>query len=85
MENKKVVVCRKFGLLNFTVQNIWKNITNVISAFERSGLRIKQFRKPEPSYVNMALLKWFEHQRSDSVIVSSLLLTIIVVRPIFLL
>jgi len=38
----------------------------IISAFERHGMRIKQFRKPEVSFVDEALLKYFKQERSDT-------------------
>ena len=34
---KKAGVCREFGLLNSTIQAIWKNSTKIISAFEQKG------------------------------------------------
>jgi len=59
-------VYREFVLINSTVQWICKNRTKVISAFERNGLIIKRFRKPEWGGVNEALLQWCEQQRSDN-------------------
>jgi transposase-like protein len=38
---KKADVCRAFGLINSTIQMIWKNRTKIISAFEQNGSRIK--------------------------------------------
>ena len=63
-------MCREFGLINYTIQRICKNITTFISAFERNGSRIKRFRKPERRDVNEALLKWLMQQRSDNIPVS---------------
>jgi transposase-like protein len=57
---KKVDVCGQFGLVNSTIKKIWKNRTKIIRAFEQNGPRTKQLRKPEPSDVNEALLKWFK-------------------------
>jgi hypothetical protein len=64
MEKKKADVCWKFGLVNSTIQEICKNRTKIISAFEQNGPRIERFRKPERSDVDEALLKWFEQQCS---------------------
>jgi hypothetical protein len=68
---KKVGVCRKFGLLNSTIQNICKNRNKIIGAFEQNGLRIERFRKSERSDVNEALLKWFEQQSSSDMYCTS--------------
>ena len=38
---------REFGLVNSTIQTIWKSRTKIISAFEQSGTRIKRIRKPD--------------------------------------
>lgn len=73
---KKADVCRKFGLVNSTVQTIWKNKTKIIDAFEQNGSRIKRLRKPERSDVDEALLKWFKQQRSDNIPVSGPLLMV---------
>jgi hypothetical protein len=54
---KKADVCREFGLVNCTIQTTWENRTKIISAFERNGLRIKRFRKPERNDVDDARLK----------------------------
>ena len=40
----------------------------MISVFERNGSRIKRFRKPERSDINMAVLTWFKQGRRDSVV-----------------
>jgi hypothetical protein len=37
----KANVCWEFGLINSTIQLIWKNRTKVISAFEQNGPGIK--------------------------------------------
>jgi hypothetical protein len=59
-------VCWKFGVVNFTIQTLWKNKTEIIGAFEQVGSRIKRFRKPERSDVDEALLKWLQQQRGDA-------------------
>ena len=48
-------VCREFGLVNSTIQTIWKNRTEIIISFEEKGSRIKRFLKPERSDVDKAL------------------------------
>jgi len=53
--NKKADVCREFGLVNSTMQTIWKNRTKIINAFERNGSRIKRFRKRERNDVDMVV------------------------------
>jgi len=58
MEKRKLM-CREFGLVNSTIQTIWKNITKIIIYFEQKALRVKLFRKPERSNVDERLLKWF--------------------------
>jgi hypothetical protein len=35
--HRKDAGCREFGLINSTIQNICKNRTKIISAFEQSG------------------------------------------------
>jgi len=44
---KKADVCQEFGIVNYTIQMVWKKIRKIISAFEQSGSSIKQFQKPE--------------------------------------
>jgi hypothetical protein len=44
---KKGDLCRKFGLVNFMIQNIWKNGTKIINAFEENKSRKKRLRKRE--------------------------------------
>ena len=63
-------MCQEFGLVNYIIQNMWKNGTKIISALERNGSNIKLFREPERSDVDEALLKWFKQGRSDDVPVS---------------
>ena len=53
---KKADACLEFGLVNSTIQTMWKNITKIISAFEQNGSRIKRFRKTEGSDVDKAPL-----------------------------
>jgi hypothetical protein len=79
-ENVKKVtdVCQGFGLVNSTIQKICKNRTKIISTFEQNGSRIKLFRQPERSDIDEVLLKWFKEEKSDSVPVSILLLTIFI-------
>jgi len=71
---QKPDVCREFGLVNSTIQTIWQTTAKIISVFEGHAMRIKQFRKPELSFVDEALLKWFKQERSDTVPVSGPLL-----------
>ena len=47
MEKNGAGVCWKFVLGNSTVQKICKNRTEIMSAFERNGPKIKRFRKAE--------------------------------------
>ena len=35
---KKADVCQEFGVVNCTIEMIWKNITRIISAFEQNRL-----------------------------------------------
>ena len=51
--------CRKFGLVNSTVETIWKNRPKLLVRLNRRGSRIKRYRRPERSDVDEALLKWF--------------------------
>jgi hypothetical protein len=73
---KKADVCREFGLVNSTVQTIWKNRGKIVSSFEQNGSGIKRLRKPERNDVDEALLKWFKQQRSENVPVSGPLLMV---------
>ena len=50
-------VCRKFGVVNSTIQNIWKNTTKIISTNEQIGSRIKRVRKAERCAVYDVLLE----------------------------
>lgn len=34
---KKADVCREFGLVNSTVQTIWKNKNKIVAAFKQDG------------------------------------------------
>jgi hypothetical protein len=63
---KKADVCREFGLVNPTIQNICQNISKIISAFKHNGSRIKRIRNAELSVVDEVLLKLFKPQRSDT-------------------
>jgi len=40
---KKADVCQKFGIVNSTIQMVWKKRRKIISAFEQNGSSIKQF------------------------------------------
>jgi hypothetical protein len=42
-KEKKADLCQGFGLVNSTIQMIWKNRTKIISVFERNRSRIKNF------------------------------------------
>jgi len=46
-EEKKTDRCWEFGLVNSTIQIIWKINTKIVSTFEQNGSRIKKFQKPE--------------------------------------
>ena len=54
-KKKKTNVCWEFGLVNATIQMIWKNETKLLVRLNRRQ-KIKRFRKPERSDVNEALL-----------------------------
>jgi hypothetical protein len=71
---KKADVCSEFGLVNSTIQTIWKNRDKIVSAFGKNGSQIKRLRKPEQSDMDEALLKWFKQKRSENVPVSGPLL-----------
>jgi len=43
MEKKKAHLCQGFGLVNSTIQMVWKNRTKIFSVFERNGSRINNF------------------------------------------
>jgi len=60
-------MCWKFGLVNSTTQTIWKNRTEIITAFEQNRSRKKWFWKPEWRAVNEVLLNWFKQERSNIV------------------
>lgn len=51
-KKKKADVC-----VNSKIKKIWKDRTEIISAFEQKGRRIQRFRKPERSELDEALLK----------------------------
>ena len=50
----------EFGLINSIIQMIWKKRTKIINAYEQNESRMKRFREPERSDVDVALLKWFK-------------------------
>jgi len=52
-------VCQEYGLVNSTIQKVWKIRTKIIGAYEENGSRIKRLRKPKGSDVDEELLKWF--------------------------
>jgi len=62
------------------VSGIWscklENRTEIISALEQNGLRIKSFRKPEQSDISEVLLEWFKGERNDNASVSGPILMI---------
>jgi hypothetical protein len=60
-------VFQEFGVVNSTIQRIWKNRTIIFSVFEYEESRIKRFRQLEQSDVNKALLKWSEQETSGNV------------------
>jgi hypothetical protein len=64
---KKNGVRSEYGLVNFTIQTIWKNRTKIISAFEQNGSIIQRFRKPERRDADEVLLQRFKQQRCASV------------------
>jgi hypothetical protein len=64
-------ICKKFGVVNSTIQKIWKNNTKIISKFERMDQEYGHCFKAEFSDVDEALLKWFKQERSDNVPVNS--------------
>jgi transposase-like protein len=61
---KKADVCQEFGLVNSTIETIWKNKDKIMSAFEKNGSQIKRLRKPEWSDVDEVLLKWLKQKRN---------------------
>jgi len=73
---KEANMCREFGLINPTIQTIWRNRTKIISVFEQNESRSKQFKNPERSDVDEALLKWFKQEIRDKVSVRGALLMI---------
>ena len=64
------------GIWSWKLCNPHENRSQIISAFEQNGLRIKRFWKPEQCDVSEAMLKWFQQDRSDNVPVSGPLLMI---------
>ena len=82
---------RKWKKESLCVSGIWSckfchpnNLgVGIISVLGQNGLRKKRFQKPEQSDINQALLKWFKHERSDSVPVRRHLLMMIFVFPKF--
>lgn len=60
-------MCREFGVVNSTIQMIWKHNTKTVSKFERMDQEYSDCFKPEWSDFDKALLKWFEQERSDNV------------------
>lgn len=73
---RKADMCHAFGLVNYTVQTIWKNRTKIVGAFELNGSRIKRLQKPEQINVDEALLKWFKQLRSNNIPISGPLLMV---------
>jgi len=66
-------VCQEYGLVNSTIQKIWKIRTKIVGVFEENGSRIKRLRKPKRIDVDEELLKWFKKEKSDTVPVSGLI------------
>jgi len=64
-QKKKVGMGCEFGLIDSTIQTIWKNGTKIISAFEWNGSRTKWFQMPEQSNVDEAPIMWFKQETSD--------------------
>jgi hypothetical protein len=50
-------MCLEFGLVNSTIQTIWKNRIKIISAPERKGSRTQRSRKTERSDVDEGMFK----------------------------
>jgi hypothetical protein len=57
MEKNLTCVNVEFSFVNRTIQRIWKTRINIISAFQKNGLRIKRFREPECSDIEEAVDK----------------------------
>jgi len=57
-EKKVKLTYREFGLVNYSIQMIWKKRTKIISVLEWNRSRRLRFRNPERSAVNEALFKW---------------------------
>jgi len=51
-EKKDPGVRWEHGIVNSTIQNIWKNRMKMINAFEQNGSRIKRFRKTEETLMS---------------------------------
>jgi hypothetical protein len=54
---KEADVCYEFGIVNSTIQMVWKKRRKIISIFERNGSSVKQFRKPAWSDVSETLFE----------------------------
>ena len=51
---KKANLCWEYGLVNSTIQTIWKTRTKIISPLDQNASRTMRFRKPERSDVDEA-------------------------------
>jgi hypothetical protein len=40
---KKADVCREFGVVNSTIQTIWKNGDKIVRAFEKMGRKLNDY------------------------------------------
>jgi hypothetical protein len=52
---EKADMCRESGLVNSSIQTIWKNGTKLSSLFEQNESRAARFRKRERSDANEEL------------------------------
>ena len=72
----KADVHHEFILVNSTIQTIWKNRDNIVSAFGKSGYNFKRLKKSDHCDVDKVLSMRFKENRSENVLVSeSLLIT----------
>ena len=82
-EKQKADVCRKFGLVNSTVQTIWKDSTKLLVRVNRMDQEYSNSESMKKSGINEAPLKRFMQKRSEKAPVISLLLMIPSVLPKF--
>jgi len=62
MEKRKLTLLEIWSGKSYDPKHL-ENLTRIISAFEKDGSRINQFRKPERSDVEEGLLTLFEQPR----------------------